>query len=800
MEDAREELGTLFGGVPRGRAGKVRAPAKGPLVRVVVERGIDDPDLADGFTYRALDETIQVGDRVSVPLGKGGKATGGLVISLEDPASVPAGMVVKGVLEQSQSRLPAGLIELARWMSKYYCSPLGMVLSTMVPAAVKQQVGRRTERLLDIAPGDHAEKVQALSPAARRAWERLAALAAGSLPAGKRAMVALIEESSALGINALTKAGVLVEVERTSVRAAEVFWREGGSGSVAAESLPTLTDEQQACVTGIGDSLGRFGMHVLRGVTGSGKTEVYLRVIDRALREGKTALVLVPEISLTPQTVERFERRFGTAGVAVLHSGLSAAQRHRQWMMVSSGRAKIVVGARSAVFAPVTGLGVVIVDEEHDASYKQDQAPRYNGRDVAVKRAQIEGCPVVVGSATPALESWHNVKAGKAKLWELTRRVAGGVLPPVEIVDLAMENRLRAMQAPGEKSGPGAGSLQALGPTLESAIDSTLRDGGQVILLLNRRGFANYICCPSRTCGWMLSCEQCDAAMVLHRDKRLPRGGVVVCHHCGSEQRVPTACPSCGKPPLPLGIGTQRVEEELAAKFGASHGLELGVSLLRVDSDTMKSARDYFDVLGRFGRGDVRMMVGTQMIAKGLDFPNVRLVGVVNADTAVWMPDFRAWERTFQLVSQVAGRAGRGSLPGRVIVQTACPDNIAIRLAAQHDYVTFADGELDARRQGGRPPISRMARVVCRDEDDRVAQAAAQTIADAARRVGGRDVEVVGPMPCALARLHNQFRFAVELTAARATDIQGVLWALRRERAVVSDAATAVDVDPISFL
>lgn len=790
-------------------------------MRVVVERGIDDPALADGLTYRAIDDQVQVGDRVTVPLGRGGKATGGIVVAIE-PGEAPPGVRIKSVIERSESRLLPALIELARWMSRYYASPLGMVLSTMVPAAVKHGVGRRMERLVARTDGAGLSPVEGLAPSARRAWEKILALGQGVFPLHPRELLRRIGEPDARGLNALIRAGVMVEVVRSVVRSAEAFWRSadepappdgtpdgppdvslGGPSVVAPrgvlDAIPDPTCDQVRCVEGISARLGEFGVHVLRGVTGSGKTEVYLRLIDRVRTSGRSAVVLVPEISLTPQTVRRFEARFGSSGVAVLHSGLSSAQRHRHWLDAATGRARIVVGARSAVFAPVEQLGLVIVDEEHDTSYKQDQAPRYNGRDVAVKRAQVEGCPVVLGSATPSLESWNNVRTGRACLWELPRRVGGGTLPEVTVADLAEENRARARE-PGKKPSAGGPALRAIGPTLEHAIDGTLNDGGQVILLLNRRGFANYICCPSRACGWLLVCDQCEAAMVLHRDARLPRGGVVVCHHCQSEQRVPPTCPACGRPPLALGVGTQRVEEELVERFGASHGLVLGDSLARVDSDTMRSARDYFETLGRFGRGQVRLMVGTQMISKGLDFPNVRLVGVVNADTAVWMPDFRAWERTFQLVSQVAGRAGRGREPGRVIVQTACPHNPAIRLAALHDYVTFADAELAIRREGGLPPSTRMARIVCRDEDDARAEAAAQRIGDQARREASGEVDVDGPRRCVLGRLNGQHRHAVELTARRASDIQRVLWALRTTKSVVSDAATAVDVDPISFL
>ncbi len=823
MHEALNDNSTLFGGngEPSPAAGaSAGGRASGPLVRVVVERGIDDPEMADGLTYRAIDEEIEVGDRVTVPLGKSGKPTGGIVVAVGDSEAGPAGVRIKAILERSESRLPPSLLELARWMARYYASPLGLVLSTMVPAAVKHQVGRRIVRLVGLGTLEDAARgaaIESLRPAARRAWEQIAELKPGEFPLAARELAARLGHRTLAGINPLLRAGLLAPAQRTEVRSAEEFWKQGGTAEEPARLVATA--DQVRCIEGISAGLGSFGVHLLRGVTGSGKTEVYLRLIERVLAAGKRALVLVPEIALTPQTVERFERRFGgvgvgVGGVAVLHSGLSSSQRNRHWVLASSGRASIVVGARSAIFAPIRDVGIVIVDEEHDPSYKQDQAPRYHGRDVAIKRAQIEGCAVVLGSATPSIESWHNARLGKARLWELPQRVGGGVLPPVEVVDLSAENRLRVVSGWGsgwgsgerEKGGGasrgvmGAPGLHALGPTLEGGIDRTLREGGQVILLLNRRGFANYICCPNRACGWMLSCEQCDAGMVLHRDLRLPRGGVVVCHHCRSEQRVPTVCPSCGKIPLPLGVGTQRVEEELLEKFGASHGLVLGTTMVRVDSDTMRSGKDYFEVLGRFGRGEVRLMLGTQMIAKGLDFPNVRLVGVVNADTAISLPDFRAWERTFQLVSQVAGRAGRGTLGGRVIVQTACAENPAIRLAAAHDYVTFADAELALRTESGLPPVSRMARIVCRDEDDSKARGSAAQIAEAARELGRGSVRVDGAMACVLGRLHNQYRFAVELTAGRASEIQELLARLRARRLVVGDASTAVDVDPVSFL
>jgi primosomal protein N' (replication factor Y) len=517
--------------------------------------------------------------------------------------------------------------------------------------------------------------------------------------------------------------------------------------------------------------------------------------------------------------VARFLARFER--VAVLHSGLTAAQRHAQWRRIRRGEANIVVGARSAVFAPVQNLKMIIVDEEHESSYKQDQAPRYHGRDVAVKRAQLWNVPVVLGSATPSLESYYNAggrmrdpeaankeegdnknaesvahrpaaqtAAGRSHyhLVRMPQRVAGMAMPTVELVDMQDERR--------ERRGLHMMS-QSLERQLTGALDPKQPGGaGQAILLLNRRGYANYIACPDHNCGWMLRCEHCDAAMVYHREKHLPAGGVVRCHHCTAEQRLPKVCPVCEKRVTVFGHGTQRVEEELQRKFP-------NLTYLRMDSDTMRRSRDYEDTLARFREGEVDVLLGTQMIAKGLDFAGVRLVGVISGDTSLHVPDFRASERTFQLISQVSGRAGRSDRPGRVIVQTFSPDDPAITAAANHDYDGFAARELYLRYEMSLPPIQRMARLVVRDMDHQACLTRAQTIADQLRtendRLGGR-VDLHGPVPCPLARLADYYRYQVEMTASTAGALQSLLTALRNARSLVSDMHTAVDVDPVSLL
>jgi primosomal protein N' (replication factor Y) len=410
---------------------------------------------------------------------------------------------------------------------------------------------------------------------------------------------------------------------------------------------------------------------------------------------------------------------------------------------------------------------------------------------VAIKRGQIEGCPVVLGSATPSLESFSNAVECRYRLWELPDRVGGARLPRVEIVDLAQERREQAALGLVDPR-----HLSPLSRRLESALQRTLDEGGQAILLLNRRGYSSYVCCPSATCGWVMKCNDCDASMVLHR-ARVEAGELVRCHHCLAEQKVPRQCPVCARRVMTLGAGTQRLEEDLAAKFPT---LVPGRTLVRVDGDTMRGAKDYFEVLGRFGSGEVRVLLGTQMIAKGLDYPNVRLVGVVNADTALSIPDFRAAERTFQLVSQVAGRCGRGMHEGLVIVQTVNPEEPAIAMAARHDYVGFAMRELGLRKRSGLPPATRMARIVVRDADHGAARARAQELAGLLESVMSPGSRLLGPAPCAVSRVAGQFRFGVELIAAKATDLQGALSRLRGAGLLKSDATTAVDVDPIALM
>lgn len=759
-------------------------------VRVAVERGLDR---GDGLTYLvpASAGDLMVGDRVRVPVGRGNQAVGGVIIAaggqelLEgfDPRKV------KSILGTGGARISEALVELGKWLAGYYCSPLGMVLASMVPAAVKAGTGSKTLRLVNRV--EHAEPQGKLTNSVQSAWDALQALEADRFPIDAKALAHELGASNVGPVNRLIEMGVLEWIEQQTVRAPALFEHH----EPGVERRVELTQAQAEVVNGIVSGFGSFGVNLLHGVTGSGKTEVYLRVIEHALAMGKSAAVLVPEIALTPQTAGRFVDRFREYGVAVLHSGLTASARNKQWQAAANGEARVVVGARSAVFAPIERLGVIVVDEEHDGSYKQDQLPRYHARDVAVKRAHLEGCTVVLGSATPALESWHNAAQGRYTRWSLTERVGSGSMPRVRIVDMAAE-RLAMRQQGGKQS-----EQDAIGPTLAESLKRAVHAGGQAILLLNRRGFASVVVCSDKACGWKLECERCDATMVVHRGTVREQGGrrYVRCHHCGDERLVPRACPMNQKAIIELGAGTQRVEEEVERRF-ASLGLTRGEGFERVDADTMRKASDYFDVLGRFGRGELRMLLGTQMIAKGLDFPNVSLVGVLNADTALSLPDFRAEERTFQLVAQVAGRAGRGERRGEVVVQTFNPENPAIQRASRHDYAGFAADELQARRRAGVPPMTRMARIVVRDTDYKKAMDRARNLCESLGETGGPDLRIVGPMDCVIARIADKWRVGIEVTANDPRLIQRAFASLRERGLLKSDAATAVDVDPIAMM
>lgn len=772
-------------------AGDPAVRRAGPFAGVAMEQAIDRI-----LTYavpKPLIGRVRVGQRVRAPLGRGNRAAFGYVVRLDDTTDFPRVKPLLGIDDQ-RVLLDARLLELAMWVARYYVCPLGAVIESIIPSAVRKKVGVTYVWLVRLALSrDEAQRtLEQLKAKKRRA------VLARLLQAKEGEAVELVRLAGEAGVTPATVRNLRSTGWITLEQAADIpgFATDVVVSQANEPPLDLNEDQQRAFDTLRARLFGGFSVNLLMGVTGSGKTEIYLRCIAEVIAAGKQALVLVPEIALTPQTVARFRRRFGR--VAVMHSGLSASRRHRFWQQVSRGDVDVVVGARSAIFAPAPRLGIIVVDEEHESSYKQDSAPRYHARDVAIKRAQLERIPVLLGSATPALETYHRATASPgaaatiaSSLLILPNRVRGLQLASIELVDMRGERRIRR-------------GRHLFSQRLETLLRNTLDTGRQAILLLNRRGYANYVHCPS--CGHVMQCRFCDTTMTYHRtlgaevhDARFEHGlhtGQLHCHYCLAVNPLPEKCPDCGKQLSLFGLGTQRVEEELEKKFP-------GVAYDRVDSDTMRSARHYEQALARFGRGETRVLLGTQMIAKGLDFPNVTLVGVISGDTALSLPDFRASERTFQLITQVAGRAGRGDVAGRVVLQTFMPDDPTIRLAMNQDYPTFATQEMRARKEVGLPPFTRMARIILRDQDLAKLAARADALAQrlsAATATHGTAVSVKGPMPCAIARIAGYFRHQVIISSASAARVQDVLTRLRLGGELARGERVAVDVDPVSLL
>lgn len=776
-----------------------RPPANGYAL-IAFERGIDISE--GGLTYQVPKHLadLQAGERVVAPLGRGGKPNTGYVIQrLDQPKWLIEEKAkgknprVKEIIKKAPGhiRVPSDMIELAKWISKYYCCPLGMVFATMLPAAVKRGTGTVSRLFVQLGRNTDLEKIK-LSKLQRKVLTQAKAAHQNGQP-----WIEINHLASQAGAKTSGPVKKLVDQKILQTKRVEQIRSDldlrAGRQPYNTKNL-ALNSAQQTALDYLTQNLDSgFHVSLLHGVTGSGKTEVYLRLIEALNEKAKGAvpgvIVLVPEIALTPQTVARFRQRFDK--VAVLHSGLTAAQRNAQWQRLLNGEAQIAIGARSAIFAPVKNLSLIIVDEEHETSYKQDQLPRYSGRDVAVKRGQIGKFPVVLGSATPSLESYHNTKSSY-QLLALPDRAPGMKLPKVEIVDMVEDRRQRK-------------GVHLISSRLEVALSKVFsspanKPGGRAILLLNRRGFGNYIACPDHRCGWMMRCEHCDASLVYHKDGALPAGGVVRCHHCTCEQMLAKNCPTCGKKVTVFGLGVQRVEQELHKKLPAA-------KVIRMDSDTMRTASHYQKALDDFKSGQADILLGTQMVAKGLDIDTVRIVGVISGDTALHMPDFRAAERTFQLISQVAGRAGRSTQRGLALVQSYSANDPTIALAAQHDYNRFAKRELEIRAEMNLPPFSRMARIVVRDKDHQQAVERGQKMAEKLRQfaAGSQNslVEVRGPFACPIARIADFHRQQIEIFASApgaASALQRVLSAARKDKLLLADAKTAVDVDPVAMM
>jgi primosomal protein N' (replication factor Y) len=739
------------------------------------------------FTYRVPDGlpgSVAPGSRVVVPFRN--RTEIGIVVGAAEPS---AGMKLKDVVEAPDTApvMDAPMLALGRWIAEYYIVPLGIALRSALPAALtgaKVPVPvRKTRRVAQISrelPSLlHRDRIFARAPQQRALYELLEAI-------GGRASVEHLGEQLAFSTSVLKGlvARGLVEMTFETV-----------------ERDPFLTRAQRAADTHVpsaaqAHALARLAVaepgHValLHGITGSGKTLVYLDFLKRVvLEQGKTAIVLVPEIALTPQTVDRFRAVFGDR-IAVLHSALSDGERYDAWLALRRGEKRIAVGARSAIFAPLRDLGAIVVDEEHESSYKQGEAPRYHAREVAIVRARAEGAVVVLGSATPSLESWTNAASGKYELLTLPDRAGGARLPKVEIVDLRAEQPKRP---PSDNAGGEAAFSYAIGPALELALQDRLSKQEQSILLLNRRGYSSFIQCG--TCGDVAVCPNCSISLTYHRTPER-----LVCHYCLHAEALHLSCQRCGGMRLrQRGLGTQQVERLLAERYPTAR-------IARMDVDTTSGKWAHTEILDRVGVGEVDILLGTQMIAKGLDFPNVTLVGVIDADVGINLPDFRASERCFQLLSQVAGRAGRGPKGGEVLIQTRAPSHHAVRCAVTHDYHAFVAQELAGRKHPTYPPNVRIANVVLSGtQEDATARLATRAAAWLHKLLAVRSapgVTVIGPAPCPVERVKQRWRWHVLIKAERPQELGRVAQYLveRFEIPKAFGLRMTVDRDPVALL
>lgn len=751
------------------------------------------------FDYRVPEQLrgkLQSGQRVMVPLGRGNRPVVGYCVGLESKrvGSRPL-KEVASILDDHPLLSPA-MLRLTAWMSEYYLCPYGQVLSSVIPSGVKAQAGTREMTFLSVPPPIAAQLAASSLKLPPKQMEALRILAEAPRPLSPPELAAAAK--CGLGPIAQLRKQKLVQAEVRRIQQMDL----DEAPAVREEHL-VLNPDQQLALDHILAALTepRHETILLHGVTGSGKTEVYIRAIDEVIRFGRQAIVLVPEISLTPQTRSRFRARF--AGVAVLHSHLGDAERHWHWQRIARGEVQVVVGARSAVFAPMRNLGLIVIDEEHDGSFKQNESPRYHARDVALQRARMEKVPLVLGSATPSLETWLAAQEGRVRLVDMPRRVSDRPLPDVATIDLRTEFQ--------NKRSRGAVSRQ-----LHLAMEQALQEDGQVILLLNRRGFSTHIQCPS--CGYVAKCPNCDLSLTHHRE-----GEKVICHQCDFQDYAPAKCPDCRFDGIRYaGFGTQKLEAEIKARF--PH-----MPVLRMDSDTMQKPGSHEAALEKFRSGEVKILLGTQMIAKGLDFPNVTLVGVINADTALHLPDFRAAERTFQLVTQVAGRTGRGDKGGRVLVQTYAPEHPAIIAALKHDYQLFAAAELPIRREHGYPPSTGMIRLIIRGDDEKTTESFAESAAEKLRAAiddNSRAVieqvptekttlnpqatlpppqppappRLLGPAPCPMAKLRGKYRFHVLMTSSVPDALRKMVGEVTSGFAPPEGVQWVVDVDPLDLL
>ena len=712
---------------------------------------------------------VQTGSRVAVPVRQ--RQAFATVIELLDASDVPGIRPLTKVVGD-RPILSANLLRLARWMAAYYCCPVETAMRAVLPQVIrkgaigfKQRLAARLTREIDATL---FEELQRRAPKQAAIIETLREAAGESMP-----VVALLKAAGAdrAALTALLHKGLVVTESET-------VNRDPHEGETFIHAAPhALNAEQVDVFAHVCAAIDKPEKPLLLfGVTGSGKTEIYLQGIQRVLDRGQSAIMLVPEIALTPQTVERFKSRFAAmqAEVAVLHSHLSEGERHDEWHKINNGKARIVIGARSAIFAPLENLGLIVVDEEHENSYKQEEAPRYHARDLAVLRGSFEGCAVLLGSATPSLESFHNATTGKYQLLRMALRVDDRKMPYIRIIDMRLDSH-------------GGEAPSIISEKLRQAIEARLARKEQSILFLNRRGFSTSLSCNA--CGYVAECPNCSVSLTFHRAENR-----IVCHICGHTAIAPNKCPDCKAPGIKFaGFGTERVEEIVTKLFPKA-------VVRRMDADTMTRKEAYREVLTAFRTGKIDILLGTQMIAKGLHFPNVTLVGIVNADMGLHMPDFRAGERTFQLLTQVAGRAGRGDVEGEVFVQSFTPHHPAIQFARHHDYDGFAEQETEWRRQWEYPPFSKMVLITARSAHQERGSFSMETLHRRLKEVLPPNTTLGEPAPAPLEKSHGNYRFHLILRTRSVQKLTRALNEVLEKLTFPEEVTVTVDVDPYQLL
>ncbi len=782
------------------------------------------------FTYTIpphLRDDVRLGSRVEVPLGT--KRTTGFVVDLHDesPSATEKLKPIRAVLDEDEPALLPEIINLCRWAAEYYIAPLGEMLRVALPANMAAR-GRREIVLAQESDGTAVlEKDLPLLAELRRRRLTLSE----ALEAFSRSSIQRLRDAGLIAIRDQLRDAAGVRYDRFVVldsdaagfpakqqHAIDVLRSRGGEAAVraldaagiSASTLATLarkgivrierrarrhtldaflaelnvvpigeihySREQRYALDSIKASLGTFAPFLLEGVTGSGKTEVYIEVMREAVRRGEQALLLVPEISLTPVFAARLKERFGER-IAILHSSLSPSERYDQWWRARRGEVDVAIGPRSALFTPFHRLGVIIVDEEGDGAYKQDETPRYNARDLAVVRAQLRKIPVVLGSATPSLESRDNAARGRYTLLRMTHRVEARPLPEADVIDLRRER--------AEKEDRGFVIFSTL---LKQTLRETFAAGEQAIILINRRGYAPYLLC--RECGHDFRCRDCSVTMTVHR-----RAGLLICHYCGLRRPIPSKCPLCGGEVLqPIGFGTEKVEERFRREFPS-------VAVDVLDRDSTRRKGSLVRILDRFRTGKTQALIGTQMLSKGHHFPNVTLTAVLSADSILGYPDFRSAEKTFYLLTQVAGRAGRGERRGRVLIQTAFPTHYAIQHALRHDYESFYEAEIQFRRTFHYPPVTSMIAILFRGANaidvQRAAAASGRLLEDAIGPIAGTRMQ--GPAPAPLARIKGVYRYQILLRSPHRAALRKAVESVMAGRKW-SSVNVAIDVDPINIL